>query len=153
MQFLLLRGWQQCWYLLSVKSLQLQLLYSLSLEENGMVFVTLLSSLSCHRVDKRSKRDFEDYCRRADKVSVSHEEMPIEDKACIQDESNSIHQVGKSQMGIFCRVPSLIFPGKGKTMSKTCIVGVLIPSPQLKFQVLEKIYSIHMKMMAVFCIT
>lgn len=116
-----------------------------------MVFVTLLSSLSCHRVDKRSKRDFEDYCRRADKVSVSHEEMPIEDKACIQDESNSIHQVGKSQMGIFCRVPSLIFPGKGKTMSKTCIVGVLIPSPQLKFQVLEKIYSIHMKMMAVFC--
>ena len=153
MQFLLLRGWQQCWYLLSVKYLQLQLLYSLSLEENGMVFVTLLSSLSCHRVDKRSKRDFEDYCRRADKVSVSHEEMPIEDKACIQDKSNSIHQVGKSQMGIFCRVPSLIFPGKGKTMSKTCIVGVLIPSPQLKFQVLEKICSIHMKMMAVFCIT
>lgn len=118
-----------------------------------MVFVTLLSSLSCHRVDKRSKHDFEDYCRRADSVSVSHEEMLIEDKACIQDESNSIHQVEKSQMGIFCRVPTLIFPRKGKTMSKTCIVGVLIPSPQLKFQVLEKIYSIHMKMMAVFCIT
>lgn len=43
----------------------------------------------------------------------------IEDKACIQDESNSIHQVEKSQMGIFCRVPTLIFPGKGKTMLKT----------------------------------
>lgn len=48
-----------------------------------MVFVILLFFLLCYRVDKRSKYDFEDYCRRVDSVSVFYEEMLIEDKVCI----------------------------------------------------------------------